>query len=47
MEALEGQGMALTIEATVQCSRCSAETPESEILELGSWWVCGICWDDL
>jgi formylmethanofuran dehydrogenase subunit E len=46
MEALEGQGMAL-IEATIQCSRCDAETPESEIMEVHAWWVCGICYDDL
>jgi hypothetical protein len=47
MEALEGQRMALTIEATIECSRCSAETPESEIMEVYAWWVCGICYDDL
>jgi formylmethanofuran dehydrogenase subunit E len=31
----------------VKCSRCEEPTPDSEILELGSWWLCGICWDDV
>jgi hypothetical protein len=39
--------MALDLEATVKCSRCDAETPESELLEVYAWWVCGICYDDL
>jgi hypothetical protein len=34
-------------EDTINCSRCEAPTPESELLELLSWWVCGICYDDL
>jgi formylmethanofuran dehydrogenase subunit E len=34
-------------EDTIQCSRCEEHTPESEVIELGSWWVCGICYDDL
>ena len=34
-------------EETVKCSRCEQPTPESEVLELGAWWLCGICYDDL
>jgi hypothetical protein len=45
--ALEGQGMALDLEATVQCSRCEAETPESELLEVYAWWLCGLCYDEI
>jgi formylmethanofuran dehydrogenase subunit E len=41
------QALALDEEATIKCSRCDAETPESEILEVHAWWVCGICYDDL
>jgi hypothetical protein len=47
LTALEGQRMALDLEATVKCSRCDTETPESELLEVYAWWVCGICYDDL
>ena len=32
---------------TIKCSRCEKDTPESEVLEVGSWWVCGVCYDDL
>lgn len=34
-------------EDTVECSRCETATPESEVIELGSWWLCGICYDDV
>jgi formylmethanofuran dehydrogenase subunit E len=32
---------------TIKCSRCDERTPEAEILQVGAWWVCGICYDDL
>ena len=47
LPALEGQRMALDLEATVQCSRCEAETPESELIELHAWWLCGLCYDEI
>ena len=34
-------------EETIDCTRCGEPTPESELMELLSWWVCGICYDDL
>lgn len=39
--------MALDLEATVKCSRCGAETPESEIMEVHAWWLCGLCYDEI
>ena len=39
--------MALDLEATVQCSRCETETPESELLEVHAWWLCGNCYDEI
>jgi hypothetical protein len=39
--------MALDLEATVQCSKCSAETPESELLPIFTVWVCGKCYDEI
>ena len=39
--------MALEIETTVQCSRCEAETPESELMEVHAWWLCGNCYDEI
>jgi len=39
--------MALDLEATVKCSRCEAETPESEIMEVYAWWLCGNCYDEI
>ena len=32
---------------TIKCSRCEEKTPESEVQQVGAWWVCGICYDDL
>ena len=32
---------------TIKCLRCEEQTPEGEAIEVGSWWVCGICYDDL
>ena len=32
---------------TVQCSRCDERTPETDVHQVGAWWVCGICYDDL
>ena len=32
---------------TINCTRCDDPTPESELMELGSWWVCKICYEDL
>ena len=32
---------------TVKCSRCEEKTPEAEVQSVGSWWLCGICYDDL
>ena len=37
--------MALDLEATVKCSRCDAETPESDLLPVHNWWFCGKCYD--
>jgi formylmethanofuran dehydrogenase subunit E len=34
-------------EDTINCSRCEDPTPESEVLEVGAWWLCGICYDDI
>jgi formylmethanofuran dehydrogenase subunit E len=34
-------------EETIDCTRCGEPTPESELIEMLSWWVCGICYDDL
>ena len=34
-------------EETINCSRCDAPTPISEVLEVYAWWVCGICYDDI
>jgi formylmethanofuran dehydrogenase subunit E len=34
-------------EAMINCSRCGDPTPETEVLEVYAWWVCGICYDDL
>jgi hypothetical protein len=31
----------------VQCSRCEEKTPEAEVQSVGSWWLCGICYDDI
>ena len=39
--------MALELEATVKCSRCDSETPESELIEVHAWWVCGNCYDEI
>ena len=34
-------------ETTIKCSRCEAETPESELIEVHAWWLCGICYDEV
>jgi hypothetical protein len=34
-------------EDTIKCTRCESDTPESELIELGSWWLCGVCYDDI
>jgi len=34
-------------ESLIKCSRCEDLTPESELLELHAWWVCGNCYDEL
>jgi formylmethanofuran dehydrogenase subunit E len=39
--------MALDIEDTIKCSRCEADTPESELMAVHAWWVCGNCYDDM
>lgn len=31
----------------IKCSRCEEATPDSELLKIHAWWVCGICYDDL
>ena len=36
-----------TDDVMIKCHRCEQETPESELLEVYAWWVCGICYDDL
>jgi formylmethanofuran dehydrogenase subunit E len=45
--SLEGTQLVLELEATVKCSRCDTETPESELIEVHAWWVCGNCYDDI
>jgi formylmethanofuran dehydrogenase subunit E len=45
--SLEGTQLVLEEEATVKCSRCDSETPESELIEVHAWWVCGNCYDDI
>ena len=45
--SLEGTQLVLELEATVKCSRCDSETPESELIEVHAWWVCGNCYDDI
>jgi hypothetical protein len=34
-------------EVTVKCLKCTKDTPESEIMDVGYWWVCGDCYDGL
>jgi hypothetical protein len=34
-------------EETRKCSRCEADTPQSELMEVYAWWLCGICYDDV
>ena len=41
------QSMTDLEEDTIKCSRCEESIPESEAMEVGSWWVCGICYDDI
>ena len=36
-----------TDETMVKCNRCETDTPESELLEVFAWWVCGNCYDDI
>jgi formylmethanofuran dehydrogenase subunit E len=35
------------IKETINCSRCEEPTPESEVLQVHAWWVCGNCYDEL
>jgi hypothetical protein len=37
----------VTDDVMIKCSRCEAPIPESEAIEVHTWWVCGICYDDL
>ena len=34
-------------EDTIQCSRCETQTPESELVEVHAWLLCGICYDEV
>jgi hypothetical protein len=34
-------------ESMIECSRCEKPTPESELMEVFAWWLCGICYDDI
>jgi hypothetical protein len=34
-------------EDTVKCNRCESDTPESEVIEVHAWWLCGICYDEV
>ena len=36
-----------TDEVMIMCARCEDKVPESELLQVYAWWVCGICYDDL
>ena len=31
----------------IKCSRCEEKTPVAEVVQIATWWVCGICYDDL
>ena len=44
--ALDNTDMELR-EDLIRCSRCEEDTPQSEVMELGSWWLCGVCYDDV
>jgi hypothetical protein len=41
------EGTQLVLEDTVKCSRCAADTPESEVINVHAWWVCGNCYDEI
>jgi hypothetical protein len=44
--SLEGTQLVLE-EDTIKCIRCETDTPESEIIPLGAWMLCGTCYDDI
>jgi formylmethanofuran dehydrogenase subunit E len=41
------QLMAEVEEETIKCSRCEDPTPVAEVIQVATWWVCGICYDEL
>jgi formylmethanofuran dehydrogenase subunit E len=45
--ALLMESMMIEYEVMIRCSRCEEPTPESELLKVHAWWVCGICYDDI
>jgi formylmethanofuran dehydrogenase subunit E len=45
--ALPMENIMIEYEVMIRCSRCEEPTPESELLKVHAWWVCGICYDDL
>ena len=46
MATLEGLQLALE-EDTIKCSRCESDTPESEMVTVHAWLVCGNCYDEI
>jgi len=34
-------------EDTIKCSRCATDTPESELVTVHAWLVCGNCYDEI
>ena len=49
LELLKQMPMNLELDDTdtIKCSRCEERTPEAEVQSVGSWWLCGICYDDI
>jgi len=49
LELLKQMPMNLELDHTdtIKCSRCDERTHEAEVQQVGAWWVCGICYDDL
>jgi len=46
IRSLEGKELALD-ECTIKCTRCETDTPESELIEVHAWWLCGNCYDEI
>jgi late competence protein required for DNA uptake (superfamily II DNA/RNA helicase) len=44
--SLEGTQLVLE-ENTIKCNRCETDTPESELMQVHAWWLCGNCYDEI